>query len=248
MSFFPHSRLAAVPSSLSPLVWSGEELAAAPETVLSTGFDALDAVLPGAGWPVGSLVELLQAHEGQHAWQLLAPGLAAQKEGPVVLVGAPFQPFGPALAARGLPAQRLLCVAAARPAERLWACEQCLRCADVAAVLAWLPQARSAELRRLHMAAQQHAKLLFVFRRVEARNEASPARLRLLLEGTDMLRIHILKRRGPPVQAPVLLPAWPPRLASLLQARSRRDGKVPAAGLPSIDRSIHALDRTSAFH
>jgi protein ImuA len=39
-------------------------------------------------------------------------------------------------------------------AARVWACEQALRCAGVSAVLAWLPQVRPEQLRRLQMAAQ----------------------------------------------------------------------------------------------
>ena len=162
------------------------------------------------GWPVGSLVELLQTRPAQHVWQLLLPALAQatrQQAGPVVLVGAPFEPFGPSLAAQGLAGERLLCVRTAQPTARLWAAEQALRCADVAAVLAWLPQARSADLRRLHLAAQLHGRLLFVFRGLQARNDASPARLRLLLEGAETLQLHILKRRGPPLESPITLPA-----------------------------------------
>ena len=59
------------------------------------------------------------------------------------------------------------------PAARLWACEQALRCAEVAAVLAWLPRARVGELRRLQLAAAQHESLLFVFRPESAAQAAS---------------------------------------------------------------------------
>lgn len=220
-----------------PHVWHAQALANAPEVVLPTGHAALDAQLPGGGWPVGSLVELLQARPEQHVWQLLLPALAQvcrAQAGPVVLVGAPLQPFGPSLAAQGLPGQRLLCVQADKPAARLWAAEQALRCAEVAAVLAWLPQARGAELRRLHLAAQQHHRLLFVFRKLAARLESSPARLRLELSGSDSLAVHVLKRRGPPLAAPLALPAQPPRLAALLAARRGRQQAAPVAARPRV--------------
>jgi len=243
------------PASL-PNVWRVPELAQAQEAVVSTGHAALDAQLPGGGWPVGSMVEVLQARSGPHVWQLLLPGLAqaVQKQaGPVVLVSSPFDPFGPSLDAQGLPGERLLCVKADKPTARLWAAEQCLRCADVVAVLAWLPQARSAELRRLHMAAQQHDKLLFVFRGLNARQDSSPARVRLLAEGVDSLQLHILKRRGPPLEAPLVLPAWSQRVAALLDARK---GPAPTSAparppvAPSIvplHRRSHVLDRTAAI-
>ncbi|WP_233259460.1 translesion DNA synthesis-associated protein ImuA [Ramlibacter sp. WS9] len=240
------------PASL-PNVWRVPELARAEEVVVPTGHATLDAQLPGGGWPVGSMVEVLQERAGPHVWQLLLPGLAqaiVKQVGPVVLVSAPFEPFGPSLAAQGLPGERLLCVKADKPAPRLWATEQALRCADVAAVLAWLPQAKSAELRRLHMAAQQHDKLLFVFRGVDARHDASPARLRLLAEGIDALQLHILKRRGPPLEMPLSLPAHAARVAALLDARKGRAAPAPAPAVSpvvTLPRRSHVLDRAAAL-
>ena len=67
-------------------------------------------------------------------------------------------------------------------AARVWACEQALRCAGVSAVLAWLPQVRPEQLRRLQMAAQNFQQQLFVMRPLAAQQEASPAVLRLALE------------------------------------------------------------------
>jgi protein ImuA len=197
------------------------------------------------------MVELLQERSGPHVWQLLLPGLAQairKHAGPVVLVNAPFEPFGPSLSAQGLPGERLLCIKADKPAARLWASEQALRCADVAALLAWLPQARSAELRRLQMAAQQHERLLFVFRGLKDRNDASPARLRLLLEGVEKLELQILKRRGPPLETPLVLPGHSARLAALLEARKRRVSALPAGTrIEVLHRRSHVLDRTAAL-
>ncbi|MGH8822802.1 MAG: translesion DNA synthesis-associated protein ImuA [Rhodoferax sp.] len=231
-----------------PQVWPAEELARADSAVLSTGHADLDQELPGGGWPVGGMVEVLQADAYLHVWRLLLPGLAQavrNQPGPVLLVGAPCEPFGPSLRAQGLPLERLLWVRTDRPAARLWAAEQALRCAEVAAVLAWLPQARSAELRRLHLAAQQQDRLLFVLRTLQARHEASPAPLRLLVQGVDALSVHILKRRGPPLETPVVLPAHAPRLAALLAARGGTPlsaqpagaAPSPAGGVPLGDRA-----------
>jgi protein ImuA len=248
------ARLSLIEPASLPHVWRVEDLAC-QEAVLPTGHAALDAQLPGGGWPVGSMVEVLQERAGPHLWQLLLPGLAQavrKQAGPVVLVNAPFEPFGPSLVAQGLPGERLLCIKADKPAARLWAAEQALRCADVAALLAWLPQARSAELRRLHMAAQQQDRLLFVFRGLNARHDASPARLRLLLEGVDQLELHILKRRGPPLETALALPGHSARLVALLEARKRRgSGTLSTALLPApvvpLPRRSHVLDRTAAL-
>jgi protein ImuA len=224
----------------------------APEKAgFPTGYAKLDQALPGGGWPPGSLIEVLQQRPQQHVWQLLLPVLApsaAHANGPIVLVGAPCQPFVPGLSAQGLSPHRLLCVQAEKPSALLWAAEQALRCAEVTAVMAWLPQARAEELRRLHMAAQQQDRLLFVFRSWKARHEASPASLRILVDGLDSLTLHIVKRRGPPLMSPVQLQAHPARLAALLQARKARAAARPGqAATDSKPGRSHVLDRTASL-
>ncbi len=239
---------------LSAHIWQGHEMArsGADTQTWSTGHDALDAALPGGGWPVCGLVELLAPRPGQFVWRLLAPGLSlalAQKAGPLVLVGAPFEPFAPSLQARDLPPARLLCVQApqaqAQPwastlQTRLWAAQQALQCGPVVAVLLWLePPARSAaghktqpfnnltlDLRRLHLVAQTQHKPLFVMRPETARQEASAAPLRLSLrelpdDAHSQLEVDIFKRRGSPLAQPLSLAAYPAQLTALLEASAR---------------------------
>lgn len=253
-------------------VWRAGALGGASQQTLATGYVGLDQVLPGDGWPLGALIEVLQAQAGQHEWGFVAPALAAMQGGDAarltVLVGAPYLPFGPALGARHINMQRLLSVHAAKgqAPSLLWATREALQCADVAAVLAWLPDARSAHLRRLQMAAHAHNKLLFVFRPLRAQNESSPAPLRLLLEGAvhedGNVLLHVLKRRGPPLAAPLLLDTRPPRLAALLaasreRARRKREELMPLpavlAGMQQREEreerhAGHALDRTASLH
>ena len=139
----------------------------------------------------------------------------------------------------GLPASRLLWIKADGAASRLWAAEQALRCAEAAAVLAWLPQAQGPQLRRLHLAAQQHRRLLFVMRPQAAQGQASPARLRLRIEPGEPLKVHVIKRRGAPLASPVLLPAQHDLLSQLLQAR-QGEGAWPLG-------EAHGLDRLAAL-
>lgn len=236
-----------MPASAHPLtladlpaaVWHADALARSHTQVVPTGDAVLDAQLPGGGWPVGALTEILQTPGVHSEWRLLLPALARSGRGPVVLVGAPQLPFAPALAAQGLHPQRLLWVTEPAATTRLWVAEQALRCAEVDAVLAWLPQARSDQLRRLQMAAAEHSKLLFVLRPAQAQWDASPAALRLCVapagqgaQGTppgDALEVQVLKRRGPPLTQPLHLTARPAGLALLLAASH-----------------AHALDRAAA--
>ena len=83
---------------------------------------------------------------------------------------------------------------------------------------------RDSHLPRLHMAAHAYARLLFVMRPATARNESSPAVLRLLVGGPpidtgadpDALQVQVLKRRGPPLLQALLLPARHAGLSALL--------------------------------
>ena len=107
----PSLRLAShLPASIAG-VWHADALGAGTQRVLPTGYAALDAELPGGGWPVGALSEVLQPLAGLHEWQLVLPALVqatAQQSGAIVLVAPPCEPFGPALQSQGLRAERVL--------------------------------------------------------------------------------------------------------------------------------------------
>jgi len=224
-------------------MWRAPELARVGEKIVATGHASLDAQLPGGGWPCGSLVEILQSREGRHVWQLLLPALAkatGEEGGPIVLVDPPHLPFGPALKAQGLSSEHLLRVNTRAGRSALWASEQALRCADVVALMAWLPHCRGTDLHRLHLGAAQQGKLLFVFRGVDVRGESSPARVRIEIEESDELRVRLLKRRGPPLASAIALPSHPMRLQRLLDSRKRTSIN------PTKERS-HVLDRTVAI-
>jgi protein ImuA len=244
-------------SELHADVWYAHTLATPVAQVVATGQAVLDAQLPGGGWPVGALTELIQS-SGVHAeWQLLAPALARCGTAAVVLVGPPHMPFGPSLAARGVASQRLVWVQTTVAAQRLWATEQALRCAGVDAVLAWLPQARADQLRRLQMAAAEYNRLLFVMRPLGARQESSPAALRLWVESAlapaagvtawvDSLQVHLLKRRGPPLEQSLQVGACAPALARLLAAAAQGHAWRAAAQSAPEPGSAHVLDRAAA--
>ena len=57
-------------------VWGGDVLGRADGLVVGTGHAARHAQLPGGGWPVGAMTELLLSAPEEHAWQLLLPAPA----------------------------------------------------------------------------------------------------------------------------------------------------------------------------
>lgn len=233
-----------------PGVWLGNQLCdamagASAQATQSTGHAALDAQLPGGGWPVGALTEVLQPEPSRHVWQLLQPALAqatAARPGAVVLVASPFEPFAPALQAAGLSPGRLCRVqpgptqAGSAATTALWATEQALRCRDVLAVVAWLPQALPEQLRRLQLAAAHMGQLLWVLRPARARQQASPAPLRLWVQGDVgaplAMQVQVFKRRGPPQAQPVVLPGGSARLAQVLAAAAARSQQRRGQGMP----------------
>jgi protein ImuA len=221
-------------------VWRADQLARTHQATLPSGHAALDAELPGGGWPLGQLTEILQPQSGQHEWRLLLPALqTAAQCGPLVLVGAPHLPHLPVLAALGISPERVLRIEASSPTERLWAAEQALRCKELGALLAWLPQVRSEQLRRLQLSGNASQALVFAMRPLDAQRESSPAPLRVAVqagEGTQ-LALQLLKRRGPPREQPLALDAPLPVLAALKPVRRCTPENTHAVDRPARRRT-----------
>src|SRR5882672_4851630 len=137
-----------------PDIWRGDSLNRAGASVVSSGFPELDAGLPGGGWPAGALTEVLPAHEGIGELRLLGPALASRRGLPLAWIAPPHLPYAPALAAAGIDNAKLVIIRTASSRETLWATEQALASNACGAVLAWLPRAKYAELRRLQIAAE----------------------------------------------------------------------------------------------
>lgn len=210
------------PLSALPL-WRADRLAdAAPrDTATPTGWSALDTELPGGGWPAAGLTELLLATPGSGELRLLAPMLAAARA-TTLWVAPPLLPYAPALAALGMPAERLVVAQPERDADAAWAAEQALRSGALAAVLWWQGAAPVAApvLRRLHLASVEGRTPLFALRQMSVRTQSSPALLRLALEwqAPGRLAVDVFKRRGPPLAHPLPLDLPAP----LLRPRARR--------------------------
>jgi len=214
----------------------GTELGCVAMPGIPSGFPALDAELPGGGWPASTLTEILPRHEGIGELRLLGPALArlARAGHCLAWIAPPYLPYAPALAAAGIDLERLLIVRTGSAKETLWATEQALRAGVCGAVLAWPGEIRYPDLRRLQLATEASQGLAVLFRTPQAAREASPAPLRLLLGTADGgLAVHIVKRRGAPLAHPILLQ----------QAVGTRPAPCFSTQPPG---STHAVDRDSS--
>jgi hypothetical protein len=171
---------------------------------LPSGYPALDALLPGGGWPADKLTEVMVARWGSGELRLFLPLLARLSRdqagavsGWIAWVSPPFLPYAPALAAAGVNLDRLLLVRGREDAEILWAAEQALRSGSCRLVLAWAGRADGRCLRRLQLAAESGCTPLVLFRPPAALAVPSPATLRLsLTAGAQGACLQLVKHRG----------------------------------------------------
>jgi protein ImuA len=188
-----------------PAIWRGRSAARRAEA-LATGYAALDASLPGRGWPRTGLIEILVARFGVGELYLLLPLLAALTNRPAarwcVWIAPPLDPYAPALAAQGVNLEHVLVVRV--PAGRsvapepLWAFEQTLGSGASDVALAWaVRDPRAREIRRLQLAAERGKALGVLFRPQRAARQSSSAVLRMAVESRPTgVRVTLLKSRG----------------------------------------------------
>lgn len=201
-----------------PGVWRGGELEQAVHEALPTGHAALDRELPGGGWPLATLSEVLHDGVGIGEVRFLAGALAgAARSGRLIAwVNPPYLPYAPALADAGIPLERCMVIEPAHREDALWAAEQSLRSGACGALLLWLANALPGEarpraadyawLRRLQLAAHSGRAMAVLFRSTAEEGASTPAHLRVVLaRHGDALELRIPKRRGPPVVDPIRL-------------------------------------------
>jgi protein ImuA len=220
----------AAPEALHPSLWLASQLAHAGTRCIDSGHPTLSAQLPGGGWPVGTLIDLLLQQSGIGELRLLRPALASVASRGIVLLQPPHPPQALALAALGLAPSQLIWIRSSRSADALWAAEQVLRSGSCGAVLFWQNHVRGESLRRLHLAAQNGETLFFMLRPLAAAQDASPAPLRLgLRPAAGGMEIDFVKRRGPQRDAPLFLPLGLPSFTPTLLQRHASMDRPPFA-------------------
>jgi len=107
------------------------------------GHSALSDKLPGGGWSVGALLDLLLQQAGIGELRLLRPALSAAGNRPIAFVQPPHTPDGLGLTYIGLSLEQVL-------ANALWPAEEILRAGSCGALIFRTLYAQASSLRRLH--------------------------------------------------------------------------------------------------
>ena len=208
-----------------PGVWRGGELEHVVHRTVATGHAALDRELPGGGWPMGTLSEVLHDGVGIGEVGFLAGALARASEGDrlIAWIDPPHLPYAPALAQAGIVLERCLVARPANGEDALWAAEQALKSGACGAALLWLQGVKNqyAWLRRLQMAAEAGRAMAIHFRGTADEALSTPAHLRIVVTRENgVLHARIPKRRGPPLAASVAIDS------SVVAARKARANVV----------------------
>lgn len=202
------SNISSLTARLPAGVWRASEQAVAPSRTHQSHHAALDAWLPGGGWPQASLIEILADAPGCGELALVAPALATlPTQRPIVLLNPPGIPNALAWQQWQIPSQRLWWLHAKTLPDAWWSAETVLRGRAFAALLAWVDPIDESALRRLHGCVQDADTLMFLFRPKSAAKQFSPCPLRLALTPTAAgnLSIEIIKCKGNKPSEPIPL-------------------------------------------
>ena len=140
----------------------GSETVARKRT-FTTGLAPLDGLPPGGAFARGAVHEALSdpalgPPPRSFALLLARSALASDPddEGGIVVWSDPAGDlYPPAVAAGGVPMDRLLLLRPPTARDEVWAVAECLRCPAVVAVVAAVPQLTRVEARRLQLAAER---------------------------------------------------------------------------------------------
>ncbi len=227
-----------VAEEIHPSLWRASQLARGPGRIVDTGYPSLSAELPGGGWPVGALIDLLVQQTGVGELRLLRPALSSLGKRPVAFLQPPLTPDALGLSYIGLSLHELMLVKAPGTADALWSAEQILRAGSCGALVFWAQHVKASSLRRLHLAAQASEILFVMVRPLVAAQESSPALLRLgLRPAEDGLTVDIVKRRGPAWVDPLSIKLQPNPV--LLSSR-RRVARMPVTEIDHELRTVEA--------
>tara|TARA_B100000809_G_scaffold125133_1_gene123415 strand:+ start:2702 stop:3283 length:582 start_codon:yes stop_codon:yes gene_type:complete len=167
--------------------------------VIPTGFDKLDQCLPGGGWPLGAMTEVLVKDINHSPLWLIAPALSVLSKQArwQTWIAPPHIPFAPALNDNGIELSRTLLVRPSKQQDALWAAEESLRSGSCSVVLFWAQHLDRTSLRRLQLAAEHGQAWMICFCTDHTADSHTSAALRVQCQPhPDGTQLNILKCRG----------------------------------------------------
>ena len=129
-------RSGAEPLLNHPGIWRAGELAVQQNQSsrsIRTGFESLDSLLPGQGWPAGGLIEFLLASTGVGELRVLLPALVSLSNSEnrwIAWINPPFVPYAPCLEAAGVDISKILLEHPRNHKDDLWAAERACKSAS----------------------------------------------------------------------------------------------------------------------
>lgn len=189
-------------------VWRGLRSKHQAWPVVATGFPELDALLPGGGWPLGGVLEILSPCLGVGELNLLLPAMVAvtQAQRWIAWIAPPQQAYAPALAQAGIDLAYVLVVDCGQEADIPWSLEKLLRSGRCGMTLAWPRRLSDHQIRRLQLAAEAGSALAVLFPQ-QHNIGAGYTALRLEVRPAETgLALHIMKARGSLQCASLTLP------------------------------------------
>ncbi|WP_045858430.1 translesion DNA synthesis-associated protein ImuA [Teredinibacter purpureus] len=197
-------------------IWKGHVQKQGHKEALDSGYPELNQQLLNNGWPLGSLIEVVQPTAGTGDWQLFTPALKTQlTQQPnthAVLLNPPARPFAPALIDAKIPLAQLLVVQTHNKTDFIAAFVELARASCCSVLMAWQPKEllNYTELRKCQLATADRYGLTVLFRSFQAQQQSSPAAIRLIAALTrNHLTVTLFKQRGQLQQArthPIELP------------------------------------------
>lgn len=166
---------------------------------LPTGYPQLDQCLPGGGWPLGALTEILVENTAETPLWLITPALVTlnHEQRWQAWVAPTGIPYAPALANAGINLSKMLLIHPPARNDLLWTIEQSLGSSICSAVLSWPQRLRGTASRRLQLAAERGRSWGLCFCLCSYAQYQTMAALRLLFRPNRRgAEVTILKCRG----------------------------------------------------
>ena len=160
---------------------------AAPRRTFKTGLSAIDDLLPGQAFVRGAVHELLS--DPRHGLPLsFALLLARANSGAIVWCDPQETLYPPAVAAAGVPLEKLFLLHPKNQADQSWAIAECMRCKGVGVTIARVAKLSRIEARRLQLTAERGGGIGVLLRPLDRNASTYAAATRWLVSPVPGLR------------------------------------------------------------